>query len=101
MIEWLFTVGIFTYMTATVLSVLEEWPKQGLTDTSYLALLLWLAASVTLLAASAFAHYMALAIVAILSIIVTGYALKLKLHDHRHVLNGLSLHALLKRQGRL
>ncbi len=100
MIEWLFTVGIFTYIAATVLSVLEEWPKQGLTDTSYLALLLWLAASVTLLAASAFAHYMALVIVAILSIIVTGYALKLKLYDHRHILKGLSLYAL-RRQNRL
>jgi hypothetical protein len=40
--ELILALGFAVYVAASVLSVVEEWPKQGLTDTSYPALLMWM-----------------------------------------------------------
>lgn len=39
--EWLLVLSLVLIIGGNVLSVVEEWSKRGLTDTSYATLLLW------------------------------------------------------------
>ena len=92
--EWLLTISVLIFYSATVLSVLEEWPKQGLTDTSYICLIAWFAGTCGIGTAGYLLNGMTLTSVSVVMLLIVSYALKLKLYDHRQYWKGLSLHAL-------
>jgi hypothetical protein len=82
--EWILTLSLVLLLVAGIVSVLEEWRKQGLTDTSYVTLLLWLAGQAGLVALAWQLNYLVLAVVLLLTIATTIYAIGLKVYDHRH-----------------
>jgi O-antigen/teichoic acid export membrane protein len=88
--EWLLTISVLGFIIGTVLSVLEEWPKQGLTDTSYHTLLWWLGSSIGICVAAGWHGYLALSCIAVCAALLAAYAIKMKLYDHRQYFKNLS-----------
>ena len=74
-------VGLALYVGASVLSVVEEWPKQGLTDTSYKSLALWMVGSLVLAGGAIVAGYLLMLTVCLTSLLATSIGLVLKLKD--------------------
>lgn len=87
--EAIITVGFFLFAGASLLSVLEEWPKQGLTDTSYLTLVLWVLGGVVVSIGAIILLMIGLACVGSLAAAIAGYGIQMKLYDHRHMLKHL------------
>lgn len=82
--EWLITLSVLVYMAGTVLSVAEEWPKQGLTDTSYLSLLLWCVGSIGLVCWGHLEMMLGLVMVSLISLFLGLWAIGDKYkHTHR------------------
>ena len=94
MAEAILVLGLLLFIGGTALSVIEEWPKQGLTDTSFADLLLWLLGSVLIVVYGVLIVAFGVMIVGTMGFILSLYGFGLKAHDHRHFLKGLSLHAL-------
>lgn len=76
--EYLITLGIFLYVASTVISVLEEWTKQGLTDTSYFCLGLWTIASLGMGVWAVRVQHQGVFIVAVISVALCLWAMWLK-----------------------
>lgn len=96
--EWVLTLSMVIYISSTVISVLEEWPKQGLTDTSFLVLTLWMIGSLGIMGSGILLGWFPFTLVGMFSAIVTGYGIGLKLYDYRHIVKGLALHNLHRRR---
>lgn len=97
-VEWVLTLSVFLYIAGTVLSVLEEWPKQGLTDTSFLTMFLWICGSLGV----GYTGYLMLSIpfsvLGCLSLILTVYALTLKIRDNWRYWESLALRGISMRR---
>lgn len=100
MSEWFLTASVLGFILGTIISVLEEWKKQGLTDTSFFSLTWWTVSSIGLGVSAAVIGFYMLAFVGIFATLVAGYATKLKLHDNRHYFNGLSRSGLMRKRPR-
>ncbi len=79
--ELIVAIGLALYVSASVLSVVEEWPKQGLTDTSYPVLLMWMIGGIAMAGGTYLAGLLLVMDVAIASCVATSLGLGLKLRD--------------------
>ena len=94
--EWMLTISVLGFVVGTVLSVLEEWTKHGLTA-SYHTLIWWLVSAIGLCVSAGLHGYLALACVALIAAVIAAYAIKMKLFDHRQIWKGLAAHAMKNR----
>ena len=81
-VEWILTLSLFVFVAGTALSVAEEWPKQGLTDTSYITMLLWLWGGAGIGLVGFLLTSYPLAILGIVTVVVTMYGLGRKFKDN-------------------
>jgi CHASE2 domain-containing sensor protein len=79
--DMVMAIGFALYAAASVLSVIEEWPKQGLTDTSYLALILWMAGGAVLSFGAYMLGFWLMLNMSLIACLATGIGLGLKLRD--------------------
>ena len=79
--ELILAIGLGLYVYATVLSVVEEWPKQGLTDTSYHALFMWMVGGIAMAVGAYLAELYLVMDVGMASCVATSLGLGLKLRD--------------------
>jgi hypothetical protein len=82
--EGILALGLAFYVAASVLSVVEEWPKQGLTDTSYPALLLWMVGGLAMSASAFLLGFRLVLYVGIASTCATSLGLGLKIRDTKN-----------------
>jgi hypothetical protein len=82
--EWIVTISLFVLLAGIALSVIEEWPKQGLTDTSFLTLGLWTAGQGGLLYLAWLQQYLVLSVLLASGIMLALWAVGAKLYCRRH-----------------
>lgn len=82
--EWVVAVGLALYVVASMLSVVEEWPKQGVTDTSYLVVLMWMVGGLALSAGAFMLGLMLVMKVGMASCVATSVVLGFKLRDTKN-----------------
>lgn len=84
--EWTLTISLVLLLAGIALSLIEEWPKQGLTDTSYVTLVLWLSGQSGFVLLAWSLGYLVATVILAVSITATLYAVGRKVYDHRHYL---------------
>lgn len=86
-LPWLVPVGVALLTLGILKSVQEEWPRQGIGDTSFASLFLWLSGTVGCALWAVQAEQWLLVVLAVLPALVYLYWIIHKLHMHRRARN--------------